>query len=176
MDSYTFIMFCYFTSILHCTHYENFAIQYMEIFFSCYTFIMFCYFTSILHCTHYENFAIQYMEIFFSCYTFIMFCYFTSILHCTHYENFAIQYMEIFFCCKIEKFSRKKLILLIFFSQNIDCGYTLEPHHQAVLSSIHNLCFGAKTRKIGVPLHTPVLLCKMGYKGYTLHGDVILML
>ena len=27
---------------------------------------------------------------------------------------------------------------------------------EAVLSSTHNLCFGAKIRKIGIALHTPV--------------------
>ena len=41
----------------------------------------------------------------------------------------------------------------------------------AVLTSTHNLCFGAKIRKIGIPLHTPALLSR----GYTLHGHVILM-
>ena len=46
----------------------------------------------------------------------------------------------------------------LFFAQNIDCGYTAE----AVLTSTHNLCFGAKTRKIGIPLHTPVLQYKSG--------------
>ena len=29
----------------------------------------------------------------------------------------------------------------------------------------HNLCFGAKITKIGIPLHNPVFLCKMGYMG-----------
>ena len=28
------------------------------------------------------------------------------------------------------------------------------------LTSTHNQCFGAKIRKIGIPLHTPVLLYK----------------
>ena len=31
--------------------------------------------------------------------------------------------------------------------------------------STHNLCFGAKIRKIGIPLHTPVLLYKSEVKG-----------
>ena len=31
--------------------------------------------------------------------------------------------------------------------------------------STHNLCFGAKIRKIGIPLHTPVLLYKSGVQG-----------
>ena len=42
--------------------------------------------------------------------------------------------------------------------------------------STHNLCFGAKIRKIGIPLHTPVLLYKSGVQGgYTLHGHVFMM-
>ena len=35
---------------------------------------------------------------------------------------------------------------------------------EAVLTSTHNLCFGAKIRKISIPLHTPVLLYKSGFK------------
>ena len=31
--------------------------------------------------------------------------------------------------------------------------------------STHNLCFGAKIRKIGIPMHTPVLLIKVGFEG-----------
>ena len=56
------------------------------------------------------------------------------------------------------------------FAHNIDCGYTLEPpHHRlgvhmvhiitgAVIMCTHNLCFGAKLRKIGIHLHIPVSL------------------
>ena len=33
---------------------------------------------------------------------------------------------------------------------------------EVILSSSHNLCFGAKIRKIGIPLHAPVLLYKSG--------------
>ena len=54
----------------------------------------------------------------------------------------------------------------------------LEPPREAVLTSTHNLCFGAKIRKIGIPLHTPVLLLKSGVcggGGYTFHGHVFLM-
>ena len=61
----------------------------------------------------------------------------------------------------------------------MDCGYTLEPAvrlAEAVLTSTHNLCFGAKIRKIGIPLHTPVLLYKSGVlRGYSIHGRVFLM-
>ena len=51
-----------------------------------------------------------------------------------HYENMPMQYTEIF---KVVK-------------------------NEAVLTSTHNLCFGAKIRKIGIPLQTPVLLYKSG--------------
>ena len=49
------------------------------------------------------------------------------------------------------------------FALNIDCGYTLEPPRRC--GFIHNLCFGAKIRKIGIPLHTPVFTIKVGFKG-----------
>ena len=54
--------------------------------------------------------------------------------------------------------------IFLIFAQNIDCGYTLEPPRrgEAVLTSTHNLCFGAKIRKLGIPLHTPVLLYNSG--------------
>ena len=36
---------------------------------------------------------------------------------------------------------------------------------EAVLTSTHNLCFGANISKIGMPLHTPVLLYKRRVQG-----------
>ena len=73
-----------------------------------------------------------------------------------------MQYTEIFLPVKIEKFHWIFKNIFLIFAQNIDCGYTLEPPREAVLTSTHNLCFGAKIRKIGIPLHTPVLLYKSG--------------
>ena len=62
-------------------------------------------------------------------------------------------------------FSRFVFIFLIF-AQNIDCVYMLErPLAEAVLTSTHNLCFGAKIRKIGIPLHIQVFLYKSGVEG-----------
>ena len=50
------------------------------------------------------------------------------------------------------------MIFFLIFAQNIDCGTGT-----AVLMNTHNLCFEAKIRKkIGIPLHTPVLLYKSG--------------
>ena len=56
--------------------------------------------------------------------------------------------------------------IFLIFAQNIE----------AVLTSTYNLCFGAKIRKIGIPLQTPVLLYKKwGLRGYSLHGHVFMM-
>ena len=50
------------------------------------------------------------------------------------------------------------MIFFLFLPQNIDCD-------EAVLTSTHNLCFGAKIRKIGIPLHTQFFYIKVGFKG-----------
>ena len=81
-----------------------------------------------------------------------------------------MQYTEIFLALKIKNFQPKTFDNFLIFAQNIDCGYSLEPPRQggsnenrlaeAVLTSTHNLCFGAKIRKIH--LHTPVLPYKSG--------------
>ena len=60
-----------------------------------------------------------------------------------------MQYTEIFIkVVKIEYFQDKYFDIFLIFAQNIVCGY---------LACTHNLCFGAKVREIGIPLHTPVL-------------------
>ena len=54
------------------------------------------------------------------------------------------------------------MIFLIYLIKTLTVG-THESHlGEAVLTCTHNLCFGAKIRKIGIPLHTPVLLYKSG--------------
>ena len=66
---------------------------------------------------------------------------------------------------------KKKRKYFLIFAQNIDCWYTLQsPRRDISNVSTHNLCFGAKTRKIGIPLHTPVLLyIKVGYEGLSMY-------
>ena len=61
-----------------------------------------------------------------------------------------MQYSTIFNVVKNENLQRKNFDISLIF---------------AVLTSTYNLCFGAKIRKIGIPLQTPVFLYKMGYKG-----------
>ena len=39
--------------------------------------------------------------------------------------------------------------------------------------STHNLCFGAKIRKIGIPLYTPVLLYKSGVQRDIHYMDIV---
>ena len=62
-------------------------------------------------------------------------------------------------------FFGKFVDMFLIFAQSIDCGYTL--------TSTHNVCFGSKIRKLGIPLYIPVLLCK---KGVYFHGHVFLMM
>ena len=73
--------------------------------------------------------------------------------------------IQTFSAVKIENFTRKKNDIFNTFAQKIHCGYTLEPFAEAVLTSTHNVCFGSKIRKLGIPLQTPVLLYKSGVQG-----------
>ena len=75
-----------------------------------------------------------------------------GILLYQHYENLPMQHTDIFSQLKIENFHEKSFDNFHSFAQNIDCGYTLEPPSEAVLTSTHNLCFGSKIRKIGIPV------------------------
>ena len=79
-----------------------------------------------------------------------------------------MKYTEIF---KVEKKKKKNenfhfffLYFSIFFSK----------HRLWVLKIVgtHNLCFGAKIRKIGIPLQTPVFLYKSGVQGGILFKDM----
>ena len=66
-----------------------------------------------------------------------------------HYENTPMQYTAIFRGCKNVNFQMKYFNIFLIFAQNIDCGYAFT---EAVLTSTHNLCFGAKIRKYCIPL------------------------
>ena len=74
---------------------------------------------------------------------------------------------RLFLVVIIEKFHQKNFNIFLIFAQNIDCGYTLYKNRlaEAVLTSTHILCFGAKIRKIGIPLQTLVYYIKVGFKG-----------
>ena len=44
-----------------------------------------------------------------------------------HYANMSVQYSAIFHGCENDNFHVKIFDIFLFFAQNIDCGYTLEP-------------------------------------------------
>ena len=74
-----------------------------------------------------------------------------------------------FSVAKFEKKKKKKKKiwendLFNLFAQKRDCGYPLEPPRFSVTST-HNLSFGSKIRKIGLPLQTPVFYIQIGFKG-----------
>ena len=62
-------------------------------------------------------------------------------------------FTEIFSEEKIEKFISKCSTFFYIFAQNIHCGFG-----EVVLTSTHNVSFGSKLRKLGIPLYTPILL------------------
>ena len=51
-------------------------------------------------------------------------------------------------------------------AQNIDCGYSLEPLDEAVLTSTHNLCFWAEITKNNVyPSKPQFYYVELGFMG-----------
>ena len=81
-----------------------------------------------------------------------------------HYENKSMQYTKkkkLFVKMKI--FIGKKYFSYFLVKTNRFWVY-VRTASQGVLTSNHNLCFGAKIRKktTGIPLHTPVSLYKSG--------------
>ena len=60
----------------------------------------------------------------------------------------------------VEQLSLRKLANVIINKQTYFSFKT--ENFQAVLTSTHNLCFGAKIRKTSIPLHTPFSLYTIG--------------
>ena len=79
-----------------------------------------------------------------------------------HYENLPMQYTEICLALKIENFQLKNFVIFLIFAQNIDCGYALEPPRRGGSNEYPQSMIWSKIRKIGIPLHIPVLLYKSG--------------
>ena len=73
-----------------------------------------------------------------------------------------MQNTEIFSVVKIENFQLKNFDIFLIFAQNIDYGYTLELPRRGGSNEYPQSMFWSKIRKIGIPLHTPVLLYKSG--------------
>ena len=67
--------------------------------------------------------------------------------------------------------------MLLIFLLKTDCGYTLEPARRGGSNEYPQSMFWSKNKKIGIPLHTQVLLYKSGVQGgiHHLHGHVFMM-
>ena len=98
------------------------------------------------------------------------------ILHITKTRLF--KYTENFTTKKMAIFQIKKSDIFQISTQNIDCGYSLEPPRrggsneytqsmfEAVLTRTHNLCFRAEIRKIMYTPANPIFYyIKVGFKG-----------
>ena len=69
----------------------------------------------------------------------------------------------IFHGCKNVNFQIKNYDIFLFFAQNIDCGYTLEPPHGGCSNGYpQSMFFEQKIRKKRIPLYTPDFLYKSG--------------
>ena len=84
-----------------------------------------------------------------------------------------MQYTLYFLGCKNEKFHWKKFDMFLIFAQNIDCGYTLEPPRRGGSNEYPQSMFWSKNKKIGISLHTPVLLYKSGVQGGIHYTDML---
>ena len=70
----------------------------------------------------------------------------------SHYANTPMQYTAIINGCKNVHFHMFFFLnIFLIFAQIIDCGYTRL--NEAVLTSTHNQCFGAKIRKKYTPVN-----------------------
>ena len=79
-----------------------------------------------------------------------------------HYENLPMQYKEAFKVLKHDNFQQEKIDIFSFCSKHRLWLQVRTASIEAFLTSTHNLRFGANIRKIGMLLHTPVLLYKSG--------------
>ena len=88
-----------------------------------------------------------------------------------------MQYKEIFKVVKNENFPLKKIDIFLIFAQNIDCGYTLEPPRRGGSNEYPQSMFWGKNKKNRyTPAYPSFTIEKWGIRGYTLYGNVFLMI
>ena len=69
------------------------------------------------------------------------------------------------------------MIFFLYFAQNIDCGYTLEPPRRGGSNEYPQSMFWSKNKKNRyTPAYPSFAILKWGLRGYSLHGHVFLML
>ena len=82
--------------------------------------------------------------------------------------------IEIFWALEIENFQLKNFDIFLIFAQNIVCGCMLDPSSRGGSNEYPQSMFWSKNKKIGIPLHTPVLLYKNGFKGGIYYTEMFL--
>ena len=90
---------------------------------------------------------------------FTMIGHFKTWPYSIHYANMSLQYTAIFHGYKNDYFQTKNCNIFLIFAQNIECL------SEAVLTSTHNQCFGAKIRKNVYPCKPQFYYIKVGCKG-----------
>ena len=70
-----------------------------------------------------------------------------------------------FLALKFRNFQLKNFDIFLNFAQNIDCGYRIEPPRRGGSNEYPQSMFWSKNKKMGIPLHTPILLYKSGVQG-----------
>ena len=72
--------------------------------------------------------------------------------------------------------NKKTTKIFLIFAHNIGCGYTLElePPRRGGSNEYPQSMFWSKNKKIGIPLHIPVLLYKRGVQGGIYYMDLFL--
>ena len=83
-----------------------------------------------------------------------------------------MQYTAIFHGCKKDNFQMKNFDVLLFLLKTLIVHTRLNRLNEAVLTGTHNLRFRAKIRKT---MYTQFYHIKVGCRGYTLHGHVIMI-
>ena len=74
-----------------------------------------------------------------------------------HYENMLLQYTDFFSESKFENLMGKIFGNFLIVTQNIDCGYTLEPPHQGGSNLYPQSMFWSKNKKKN--RYTPAYPC-----------------
>ena len=83
-----------------------------------------------------------------------------------HYENTPIQIYRKFHLQKLKIFRKKNLIFFVFFAQNIDCGYSLEPPRRGGSNEYPQSMFLSRNKKNNVyPCKPQFYHIKVGFKG-----------
>ena len=87
----------------------------------------------------------------------------TCTIPCNITKTCPCNIQRFFSEAKIKKFIGKKKKIFYIFAKNVYCWYTLRLAE--VLMSTHNVCFGSKIRKVGIPLQAQVFYIKVGVEG-----------